>query len=500
MTTSTLPGALSQHEVADADQPPGHGCRQRVMEQQVREVVQQRQAEGPAEPGHGLRRPRGPRTATSVVRSLVSGERRRVRRSRASPARTTGRGGAASARSVRSLVDVGDGDRRVALAQPRHEGRRGEAVAAEGEEVGVVLDRHGEDLVPEPEPASPAVPGRSAAGPRPAPASSCPGGGQGSALRSTFPEVRVGIVSTTASTGTSAAGSRSASAARASARSGPSPSTARYPTRISPPAFVFFTAAAAAVTRGRASSAASISPSSMRRPPSLTWSSARPTNSRPALVGADEVAAVVGPRPAQRRHRPVLLGVLRGVEVAAEARPADHQLAGLARGAPGSPCGIDDRELPAVAAAARSAPAVGDERRRARDDRGLGRPVGVPHLPAGGGQPLHQLGRARLAAEDQQPDPGRASGGQSAASVGTVDTTVIAALDQPRPQLGARSARAAAAPGPGTRRSARPATSPRRRRRRPPTARPAPGRRARAARRAGTGPPPRRRTPRRSGG
>ena len=39
--------------------------------------------------------------------------------------------------------------------------------------------------------------------------------------------------------------------------------------------------AAAAVTRGRASRAASISPSSIRRPPSLTWSSARPTNSRP---------------------------------------------------------------------------------------------------------------------------------------------------------------------------------------------------------------------------
>jgi hypothetical protein len=49
-----------------------------------------------------------------------------------------------------------------------------------------------------------------------------------------------------------------------------------------PPALVFLTAAAAAFTPGNASSAVSISPSSIRRPPSLTWSSARPTKSSPA--------------------------------------------------------------------------------------------------------------------------------------------------------------------------------------------------------------------------
>ena len=54
-------------------------------------------------------------------------------------------------------------------------------------------------------------------------------------------------------------------------------------------------------------------------------------------VRADEVAGVVGPRPAQRGHRRVLLGVLRRVEVAAEARARDDQLAGLARGAPACP-------------------------------------------------------------------------------------------------------------------------------------------------------------------
>ncbi|CAB4884245.1 unannotated protein [freshwater metagenome] len=109
-----------------------------------------------------------------------------------------------------------------------------------------------------------------------------PGSGHGSALRSTLPEVRVGISSTSASRGTSADGNCSANKARAASRSKSGLVLARYPTRTELPAAVLRTAAAAPPTPGSACSALSISPSSMRRPPSLTWSSARPWNSSPS--------------------------------------------------------------------------------------------------------------------------------------------------------------------------------------------------------------------------
>ena len=44
----------------------------------------------------------------------------------------------------------------------------------------------------------------------------------------------------------------------------------------------------------------------------------------------DQVAAAVGARPPQRRHRRVLLGVLLGIEVAGQPDAADHQFADLA--------------------------------------------------------------------------------------------------------------------------------------------------------------------------
>ena len=107
------------------------------------------------------------------------------------------------------------------------------------------------------------------------------GTGQGSASRSIFPDVRVGRSSTTASRGTKGAGSVDRRWARAASWAKPS-RTATYPTSTVPPEPVRRTAAAAPVTPGTASRALSTSPSSMRRPPSLTWSSARPTNSSPA--------------------------------------------------------------------------------------------------------------------------------------------------------------------------------------------------------------------------
>ena len=152
--------------------------------------------------------------------------------------------------------------------------------------------------------------------------------------------------------------------------------------------------------------------------------------------------------------------------------------------ATGSPVARRRRPGPSRRAAGRSAPARRPvERRGAGDDGGLGRAVGVPHLAALDGQPVGQLGRARLAAEDQQPDLvqrlGRPQRGQRRHGGHDGDP-----LRRPATARGrCRCAPARAAPAPGRRRAARPATSPRTRRRTRPTGRPAPGRRARAARR-----------------
>src|SRR6266568_1775204 len=82
----------------------------------------------------------------------------------------------------------------------------------------------------------------------PVPAS---GSGQGSAARSTLPDVRVGSVSTVAIIGTSAAGSTARSRVSASAWSkAPGAVGATYPTRIWLPPRVLRTAAAAPATPG----------------------------------------------------------------------------------------------------------------------------------------------------------------------------------------------------------------------------------------------------------
>ena len=115
-----------------------------------------------------------------------------------------------------------------------------------------------------------------------------------------------------------------------------------------------------------------------------------------------EVARAVGTLPAEGRHRRVLLRVLLGVEVAREPDAADDELARLAVGDRVT-LGIDHGERPAVERQADAHRAVGVHERGARDDRGLGRPVGVPHLALGRGEPRGELGRHGLAAEDQQP-------------------------------------------------------------------------------------------------
>ncbi len=113
--------------------------------------------------------------------------------------------------------------------------------------------------------------------------SATPGSGHGSAARSTLPDVRVGSESTTATSGTSAAGSSSRNRAFAAATSTARPATgATYPTSTWLPAGVRCTTAAPPATPSNACSAASTSPSSIRRPPSFTWSSARPWNTSPS--------------------------------------------------------------------------------------------------------------------------------------------------------------------------------------------------------------------------
>ena len=99
------------------------------------DVVQERQAERPAQAGHGLRRrehhelrERGPELHLRDLERFVGHRPRRCGRVEVRREREQGR----------TLVDVGDGDRGMTLAQHRHELRRREAVAAEGEEVGVL--------------------------------------------------------------------------------------------------------------------------------------------------------------------------------------------------------------------------------------------------------------------------------------------------------------------------------------------------------------------------
>ncbi len=101
---------------------------------------------------------------------------------------------------------------------------------------------------------------------------------------------------------------------------------------------------------------------------------------QPGGVVDDDVAAAVGAVPAEGRHRGVLLGVLGRVEVARQSDAADDQLAALPLGdrLPGG--GVDHDEVPAGERQADPHRTVCGHQRAAGDDGGLGRPVGVPHL------------------------------------------------------------------------------------------------------------------------
>ncbi len=102
---------------------------------------------------------------------------------------------------------------------------------------------------------------------------------------------------------------------------------------------------------------------------------------QPRLLVAHQVAAAVCALPTEGRHRRVLLGVLDRIEVAGQADPADDQLAASPLGRPGR-LRRRPRRGPSRRAADRCAPAARTgQLRRAGDDGGLGRAVGVPDLP-----------------------------------------------------------------------------------------------------------------------
>ena len=120
-------------------------------------------------------------------------------------------------------------------------------------------------------------------------------------------------------------------------------------------------------------------------------------------VEPDEIAGTIGPIPAERRHRRVLLEILRGVQVTCEPHAPDDQLADVA-GVHAAPVRVHDGERPAVQRQADADRSAGVQRRGARDDGGLGGAIRVPHLAAVGHEPRGQLRRHGLAAEDQQTD------------------------------------------------------------------------------------------------
>ena len=234
--------------------------------------------------------------------------------------------------------------------------------------------------------------------------------GHGSASRSTFPEPRVGMDSTGASSGTRAAGNEPTSRWRASARSSVTPgSGTRYPTSTEVPAGVRRTAAAAPATPGRPSSAESTSPSSIRRPPTFTWSSARPTNSSPSASYRTR-----SPLRYARAQPSGSAGAYFSASLTGSRYRASPTPPMISSPSPPSstwrPVGRDDREVPPVERVPDPHGPVAGQQRRARDDGRLRRPVRVPDLAPLPDQPRDELGRAGLAAEDEQPHAGQLLG------------------------------------------------------------------------------------------
>ena len=145
---------------------------------------------------------------------------------------------------------------------------------------------------------------------------------------------------------------------------------------------------------------------------------------QPLRVGSHEVTAAVGPLPAQGLQRAETRGVLLGVQVARHPGAADNQLADLAPPDRLPAGGVDHGQTPSVQGQPDAHRLAAGQSRRAGHHGGLGRAVGVPHLPC--------LARPSLSASapghaspprTSRRTPRRESAGHSDASVGTVETT-----------------------------------------------------------------------------
>ena len=119
-------------------------------------------------------------------------------------------------------------------------------------------------------------------------------------------------------------------------------------------------------------------------------------------IRAHHVAGAVGALPPERLQRGVLLGVLDGVQVAAQTHAADDQLTGLAPGH-GLALGVHDGELPPGHGQPDADGRLAGQQGAGGDHGGLGGAVGVPHLTPGTHEVLRELQGARLAPEDEQP-------------------------------------------------------------------------------------------------
>ena len=166
--------------------------------------------------------------------------------------------------------------------------------------------------------------------------------GAGSALRSSLPFGVSGSASSrTYAAGTMYSGRRSAEMRAQRLRAGRS-SPAQYATSRRSPGASSRASTTASRTPACSGSRASISPSSMRKPRTFTWSSRRPRNSeRPVRPPAHQVARAVQPRArlaAERVGDEALRRQPRPAQVAARhARAAHVQLARHADAAPAAP-------------------------------------------------------------------------------------------------------------------------------------------------------------------
>ena len=150
-----------------------------------------------------------------------------------------------------------------------------------------------------------------------------------------------------------------------------------------------------------------------------------PEEDQPLRFGLDQVTAAVGALPAEGLQRGVLLRVLLGVEIAGQARPR-RSPAGRCR--PSAPARRPRRRRPApsrsAAARSGSAPRRSSGRRRRRRWPRWARTCSRPRGPRSTSRCTSSGGQASPPKISSRTSL-RASGSHSAASVGTVETTVI---------------------------------------------------------------------------